>query len=49
MKAQDTIGYQVKSSWQTIVKMYNRLTIEHDFSQAEGYVLISIKKDGVNL
>lgn len=47
MKAQDTIGYQVKSSWQTIVKMYNRLTIEHDFSQAEGYVLISIKKDGI--
>lgn len=47
MKAQDTIGYQVKSSWQAIVKMYNRLTIEHDFSQAEGYVLISIKKDGI--
>jgi len=47
MKAQDTIGYQVKSSWQSIVKMYNRLTIEHDFSQAEGYVLISIKKDGI--
>lgn len=47
MKAQDTIGYQVKSSWQAIVKMYNRLTIEHDFSQAEGYVLISIKKEGI--
>lgn len=47
MKAQDTIGYQVKSSWQAIVKMYNRLTVEHDFSQAEGYVLISIKKEGI--
>lgn len=47
MKAQDTIGYQVKSGWQSIVKMYNRLTSEHDFSQAEGYVLISIKKDGI--
>jgi len=47
MKAQDTIGYQVKSSWQAIVRMYNRLTIEHDFSQAEGYVLISIKKEGI--
>lgn len=47
MKAQDTIGYQVKSSWQAIVKMYNRLTSQHDFSQAEGYVLISIKKDGI--
>lgn len=47
MKAQDTIGYQVKSTWQAIVKMYNRLTSEHDFSQAEGYVLISIKKGGI--
>lgn len=47
MKAQDTIGYQVKSGWQSIVKMYNRLTTEHDFSQAEGYVLISIKKEGI--
>jgi DNA-binding MarR family transcriptional regulator len=27
--------------------MYNRLTTEHDFSQAEGYVLISIKKGGI--
>jgi len=47
MKAQDTIGYQVKSTWQAIVKMYNRLTSEHDFSQAEGYVLISIKRGGI--
>jgi len=47
MKAQDTIGYQVKSSWQSIVKMYNKLTADNDFSQAEGYVLISIKKDGI--
>lgn len=47
MKAQDTIGYQVKATWQTIVKMYNRLTILHDFSQAEGYVLISVKRDGI--
>lgn len=47
MKAQDTIGFQVKATWQSIVKMYNRLTSEYDFSQAEGYVLISIKKDGI--
>lgn len=47
MKAQDTIGYQVKSTWQAIVKMYNRLTNEYDFSQAEGYVLISIKRGGI--
>ena len=47
MKAQDTIGYQVKTTWQSIVKMYNRLTSEYDFSQAEGSVLISIKKGGI--
>lgn len=47
MKAQDTIGYQVKSTWQAIVKMYNRHTNEHDFSQAEGYVLINIKRGGI--
>jgi len=47
MKAQDTIGYQVKSTWQAIVKMYNRYTSEYDFSQAEGYVLINIKRGGI--
>jgi len=47
MKAQDTVGYQVKSTWQSIVKMYNRITMENDFSQAIGYVLINVKRDGV--
>lgn len=47
MKAQDTIGYQVKIVWQAIAKMYNRLTIENGFTQAIGYVLINVKKDGI--
>lgn len=47
MKAQDTVGYQVKTAWQAIAKMYNRLTIENGFSQAIGYVLINVKKGGV--
>lgn len=47
MKAPDTIGYQVKTTWQSIAKMYNRLTNEHGFSQAVGYVLINVKKGGV--
>jgi len=47
MKAQDTVGYQVKTAWQSIAKMYNRLTIEHGYSQAVGYVLINVKKGGV--
>lgn len=47
MKAQETVGYQIKSTWQAIVKMYNRLTSENDFSQAIGYVLINVHKDGI--
>ena len=47
MKAPDTVGYQVKSTWQSIVKMYNRVTLEDDFSQAIGYVLINVKKEGI--
>jgi len=47
MKAQDTVGYQVKTAWQSIAKMYNRLTVENGFSQAIGYVLINVKKGGV--
>ena len=47
MKAKETVGYQVKATWQSIVKMYNRLTSENDFSQAIGYVLINVKKEGI--
>ncbi|NOR88282.1 MAG: MarR family transcriptional regulator [Bacteroidales bacterium] len=47
MKAQETVGYQVKATWQSIVKMYNRITVENDFSQAIGYVLINVKKEGI--
>jgi len=47
MKAQETVGYQVKTSWQAIAKMYNRLTDENGFSQAIGYVLINVKKGGI--
>ena len=47
MKAQDTVGYQVKTTWQSIAKMYNRLTVEHGYSQAIGYVLINVKKGGI--
>jgi DNA-binding MarR family transcriptional regulator len=47
MKAQETVGYQVKTAWQSIAKMYNRLTVENGFSQAIGYVLINVKKGGI--
>jgi DNA-binding MarR family transcriptional regulator len=47
MKAQETIGYQLKATWQSVVKMYNRLTSESDFSQAIGYVLVNVKKEGI--
>lgn len=47
MKAQDTVGYQVKTAWQAIAKMYNRLTTENGFTQAIGYVLINVKKGGI--
>jgi len=47
MKAQETVGYQLKVTWQSVVKMYNRVTSEDDFSQAIGYVLVNVKKEGI--
>lgn len=47
MKAQETVGYQIKTTWQSITKMYNRITSEFGFTQAIGYVLVNVKKGGI--
>lgn len=41
-----TLDYYLKTAWQTIVNKYNQLANPHGITQATGYILISIKREG---
>lgn len=41
-----TIDYFLKTSWQTIANKYNQIATQHGFTQAAGYILINIHKEG---
>lgn len=41
-----TIDYLLKSTWQTVVNKYNAIASQHGFTQAAGYILINIHKEG---
>lgn len=42
----NTIDYLLKSTWQTVVNKYNSIASQHGFTQASGYILINIHKEG---
>ena len=46
MNQQRTIDYFLKTSWQTVANKYNTIASQHGFTQAAGYILINIHKDG---
>ncbi|MBW6483288.1 MAG: MarR family transcriptional regulator [Vicingaceae bacterium] len=46
MKKSETVDYQIKATWHSIFKMYNQIAAKHDTSQAIGFVLLSIAKEG---
>lgn len=46
MKNQETIDYFLKVVWQNISNTYNQIASEFDITQAIGYVLINIDKEG---
>lgn len=46
MKAQDTVDYHIKLTWHSIVNLYNQIAFKHDLTQATGFVLINIDKNG---
>lgn len=46
MSQNHTIDYLLKSAWQTVANKYNNLASQHGFTQAAGYILINIHKEG---
>lgn len=46
MNQNNTIDYFLKAAWQTVANKYNNLASQHGFTQAAGYILINIHKDG---
>jgi len=46
MKQQETIDYLLKVVWQNMANTYNQIASGFGITQAIGYVLINIEKDG---
>lgn len=46
MNQNNTIDYFLKLTWQTVVNKYNAIASQHGFTQAAGYILINIHKEG---
>lgn len=49
MNQNKTIDYLLKSTWQTVVNKYNTIASQHGFTQAAGYILINIHKEGTSV
>lgn len=46
MKQQETVDYYLKIVWQNMANMYNQIASGFGITQAIGYVLINIEKEG---
>jgi MarR family transcriptional regulator, organic hydroperoxide resistance regulator len=46
MNLNETVDFYIKSAWHSLTRMYNQLALQNGFSQAIGYVLIHIEKEG---
>lgn len=46
MNQNQTIDYLLKTGWQTIANKYNQIASQYGFTQAAGYILINIHKEG---
>lgn len=46
MRRSETVDYQIKATWHAIFKMYNQVASNYDTTQATGFVLLSIAKEG---
>lgn len=46
MNQNNTLDYFLKLTWQNVVNKYNTIATQHGFTQAAGYILINIHKDG---
>src|SRR5690606_1523732 len=46
MSQNNTTDYFLKAAWQTVANKYNSIASQHGFTQAAGYILIHILKEG---
>lgn len=46
MQSKETIDYFLKLAWQSVANAYNQIAAEFDITQAIGYMLINIDKEG---
>lgn len=49
MSQNKTIDYFLKSCWQTLANKYNNIAAQYGFTQAAGYILINIYKEGTSV
>ena len=46
MSQNKTIDYFLKAAWQTVANKYNTIATQYGFTQAAGYILINIHREG---
>lgn len=49
MDQDNTIDYFLKTCWQTVANKYNIVASQFGFTQAAGYILINIHKEGTSV
>lgn len=49
MSQENTIDYFLKASWQTLANKYNLIASQFGFTQAAGYILINIHREGTSV
>lgn len=49
MSQENTIDYFLKTSWQTVANKYNLIASQYGFTQAAGYILINIHREGTSV
>ncbi|HMR18851.1 MAG TPA: MarR family transcriptional regulator [Sphingobacterium sp.] len=49
MNQNKTIDYFLKAAWQTVANKYNNIASQHGFTQAAGYILLNIHKEGTTV
>ncbi len=49
MNHENTIDYFLKTSWQSVANKYNIIAGQFGFTQAAGYILINIHKEGTSV
>lgn len=49
MNHNKTIDYVLKAAWQTVANKYNNIASQYGFTQAAGYILLNIHKEGTTV